>query len=135
MTTLSQYIQSGLRLSGILGENDPVSAEQGAAGLIVFNGMLGYLRGKGIELGIPPQTSTTATLLIPEEDRLELTYVLAAFLSMDYGRTPPEHVAAFGSLAMDKFLRRAVLADRLENNASMPLGAAGGGTFNIMTGV
>ena len=125
MATVSQYIEAGLRLSGIIGENDPVSPEQGAAGLIVLNDLLGFFRGKGIELGIPPQSSTTATLLVPEEDRLELKILFAAFLSMDYGRTPPEHVAALMAPAMEKFMRRAVIADRLENNAIMPLGHAG----------
>lgn len=134
MATVSQYIQASLRLAQILGENDLVSAEQGASGLTVFNDMIGYFRGKGIEIGLTPQSSTTATLYVPEEDRLELKYVFAMLLCMDYGREPPPHVPALAGPAMEKFLRRAVISDRLTNNASMPLGP-GGGSYNILTGV
>lgn len=135
MATVSQYIQASLRLAQILGENDSVSAEQGASGLTVLNDMLGFFRGKGVEIGIPPQSSTTATLLVPEEDRLELKYVFAAFLCMDYGRAPPSHVASIAEGGMQKFLRRAVIADQLTNNAIMPLGANGGGAYDILNGV
>ena len=134
MATVSNYLQASLRLAGILGENDPVDANQGANGLLVLNNVLGLLRGKGIELGIPPQSSTTATLLVPEEDRIELQYILAAFLCMDYGRQPSAHVAMIADSGMSKFLRRAVLNDQLTNDASMPLGA-GRPMVNIDTGV
>lgn len=122
MTTLAEYIEGSLRLSGIIGENDSVSAEQGASGLKVFNDLIGWLRGQGIELGIHPQSSTTATLLVPEEDRLGLKYLLAAHLCMDYGRAPSDHVAAMSEMHLTRMLRRAVIAERLGNDAAMPLG-------------
>lgn len=136
MATVSDYIRQSLRLTGILGENDPVTAEQGADGLVVLNDMVGNLRGKGIELGIAPQDSTTNTLLVPEEDRLEFKYLLAVYLCMNYGRTPTPAVIGLAQSGFDKFLRRAVLNDELVNNAAIPLGEGSRGYgFNITTGL
>ena len=135
MATVSDYIQASLRLAEILGENDSVSAEQGAAGIVVMNDMIGALRGKGIEIGLSPQSSTTATLLIPEEDRLGFKYLFAAYLCMDYGRAPSNHVAGIADDNYSRMLRRAVIEDKVENNPAIPLGEGQGIGFNITTGV
>ena len=134
MSTVADYLKDAFRLPGIIGENDPVSAEQGADGIRVFNDMIGALRGDGIELGIAPQSSTTATLLVPEEDRLGVKYLLAVYLCQNYGREPSQLVSQIADNNYKRMLRRAVINDALENNAIMPLGEGNGRLFNINIG-
>lgn len=134
MATVSDYIQASLRLTGILGESDSVSAEQGANGLTVLNDMIGMMRGEGIEIGIAPQSSTTATLLVPEEDRLGLKHIFAVYLCLNYRREVPESIAALGDVFYKKALRRSVLSNALGNYPAMPLGAASPSTYNILNG-
>lgn len=126
MATVSDYLRDGLRLTGIIGENDPVSAEQGADGLRVFNDLIGHLRGNGIEIGLAPQSSSTATILVPEEDRLTFKYLLAVFLCQNYGREPSAMVAGIADGGYKRMLRRAVYANAVENNAAIPLGEGAG---------
>lgn len=122
MTTIAQYVETGLRLCGILGESDSVSPEQGADGLVVLNDLMGSLRGDGIELGYNPQTSTTATMLLPEEDRLGIKYLLSVHLCLNYGRNPSQLVASLADGHYKRMLRRAVNNDALPNNAITPRG-------------
>ena len=134
MSTVADYLKDALRLTGIIGENDPVSPEQGADGIRVFNDMIGALRGDGIELGIAPQSSTTATLLVPEEDRLGFKYLLAVYLCQNYGRDPSPLVSQIADNNYKRMLRRAVINDAQENNPIIPLGEGNFGVFNINTG-
>lgn len=111
MSTNADFFRDALRLIGVLGENDSVSAEQGADMLVYFNDLLEELRNDGIELGVEPQSSTTATLSVPEGYKRKVKYLLAIQAAPNFNAPIPQSVAMGADDAYKDMLRDAMYKD------------------------
>lgn len=109
MSTNSDFIKDALRLISVIGEGDTPSAEQGADGLIVINAVVSGLAGDGINLGIAPQSSTTADLDIPYEYVGGFKAILAVYLQPYYpAKQVPPSVSAQADACYVRMLRDSI---------------------------
>lgn len=132
MTTNSDYFKFALQKIGILAEGEAPSAEQGADMLVIFNDMLDYYRGQGIDFGAP-QAATTDTPDIPEGYR-EIVKCLLAVRAADHFEVPvPSGVAYIATNGENRMLREAIYAEATSRDFDhTPFGSRRG--FNITTG-
>lgn len=135
--TNSDYIKNALRMIKILAEGDTPSPEQGSDGLTVINFLVSSLAGEGVDLGIPPQSSTTDQLPVPYEYQGGFTAMLAVYLQPYYPASQVPVVVAgvaeSGRLKMmnDAMERKKVVA-KLDN---LPRGTGDWGRgYNILLG-
>ena len=132
MTTNADYFKGALQKIGILAEGESASPEQGADMLVIFNDMLDYLRGEGIDWGAP-QTVTTGTPDIPEGNR-EIAKCLLAVRAADHFQVPvPPSVAYIATQGQNRMLRESIYAEATPRDFDhTPFGR--GRRYNIITG-
>lgn len=111
MSTNADYFKDALLAIGVLAEGETPSAEQGATMLRVLNAMLNSWRGDGIDLGITPQSSTTATIWPPEDYDEAFKYNLALRAANEFEVEVPALVAAFADSGYQRMLRDAIYKD------------------------
>lgn len=110
MSTNSDYFKSALGKLGILAEGESPSPEQGADMLVIFNDMLDYLRGEGIDWGAP-QTDTTDTPDIPEGYKEVAKCMLAVRAADHFQVSAPAAVVYIATQGQNRMLRELVYAD------------------------
>jgi hypothetical protein len=113
MATNSDYFTDALGLIGVLAEGESPSAEQGAKMLKVLNDMMDAFAADGIDLAFNPQSSTTATLDIPEGHKQAVKYLLAVHAAPHFEVPIPDFVATIARSGYDRLLRIAVQANSL----------------------
>ena len=132
MSTNSDYFKSALRKIGVLAEGKTPSPEQGADMLVIFNDMLDYLRGEGIDFGAP-QASTTGTPDIPEGYR-EIVKCMLAIRAADHFETvAPPAVVYIATQGQNRMLREMIYAEAIPRDFDhLPFGSYR--RLNILTG-
>lgn len=135
MSTNSDYIKAALRMINVLAEGETPSAEQGADGLSVINALVSSLAGDGIDLGIAPQSSTTADLDIPYEYVGAFKALLAVYLQPYYPASEiPQVVAGVASTGYDRMLRDFMNQQlRTSKMDHLPRGASRSRPYSILT--
>lgn len=131
--TNAEYFESVLRKIGVLSESESASAEQSATMLEVMNDLRGELSAHGIDLGLAPQTSATATLLMNEGDREGFKYLLCTRACVEFERDLSVTIGTLAERFFDRKLRDVVNAETVP----MDMRASGSGSydvFNITTG-
>lgn len=131
--TNAEYFAFALAKIGVLAEGEPVSAEQGADMLDILNDLLDDLRGQSIELGIEPQSSTTATLVVPEGYKQTIKYLLAVHAAPHFQVPIPIEVAGIADAGFKRMLRDSVYANAQTRDFDH-LPYKNGRRFNILTG-
>jgi hypothetical protein len=84
VSTNVELITDALRLLGVVGENQPVTAEQGETGLRKLNQMLELWTEIDIDLGWFEQSDTTADAPLPKWAEMGVTSKLAQALKPVY---------------------------------------------------
>jgi hypothetical protein len=97
-----------------------------------LNDLVGQLKDDGIDLGLPPFTSTTDTLLLDSGSRLSFKYVLAVHLCPFFERPITPDLATLADQGNQRLLRRAI-NEKLQpvDMTHLPMGTAV--TYNILT--
>ncbi len=132
MSTNSDYFTSALGKIGILAEGEAPSAEQGADMLVIFNDMLDYLRGEGIDLS-PPQTETTDTPDIPEGYKEIVKCMLAVRAADHFQVSAPSATIYLATQGQNRMLRESVYAEAQTRDFDhLPFNR--GARYNIQTG-
>jgi hypothetical protein len=93
MTTAIELINSALRLSNVIDENETASAEQGVQGLQSLNDLMGQWDRDGIRLGWSTVAELDDDVPIDPQDRRAVRFNFAVELSGEYGLEPSAWVA------------------------------------------
>lgn len=109
--TNAELFESVLRKIGVLSESESASAEQSDDMLEVLNDLRGSLAADGIDLGIAPQTSATATLLLNEGVREDLKWLLCTRAAVEFEVPVTPAIEFFSGQAYARLLRNAVVAE------------------------
>lgn len=135
MTTNLQVIEDALKDINILGETDTASAEQGAHGLRKLNQMMDLWREtKDIELGYFGQTSTAATIPIPEWAELAVTEGLAIAIAPKYGKTISQELIVIADAAVHAVQRKCMtLKQETADMSHLPRGSGKDYRWDINT--
>lgn len=94
MTTNLVIIEDALRDIDVIAETQSATAEQGAYCLRRLNQMMELLKEKDVDIGWFAQTSTTATIPIPDWAELPITNALSLFIAPKYGASVSIELAA-----------------------------------------
>jgi hypothetical protein len=129
-----EIIEDAMRAIGVLAETESASANQGALGLRRMNDLMAYWEGEGVDLGYPPQTSTTADSPLTITVTLAVKYNLAVMLCADYERSVPPVVASLASSSWYSLLRKYAIDARVESKLDLlPKGEAWASGYDITT--
>lgn len=135
MTTNLVIIEDSLRDIGVISEIDSASAEQGSFCLRRLNQFMEAWKEDGVDIGWFAQTSTTATIPIPDWAELGVTATLAIAIAPTYGATVSQELIAIADSAAGMILRKS-LAEKL-TGADMSHLPVGSGNYyghrNIIT--
>lgn len=93
MATNLQTIERALRLLGVVDSEEELTGPRADDGLKALNEMLTRWEANNLTLGFSTQTSTAATLPVPDEALSAVAYNLAVELAPEYQVMPSQVVA------------------------------------------
>ena len=129
MATNLETIERALRLLGVVDSEEELTGPRADDALKAMNEMLTRWEANNIPLGFTTQTSTAATIPVPDEALSAVAYNLAVVLSPEYQVMPSQVVAGLAEASY-----RALLNDAFNvtpNDMSHAPGARG--RWNINT--
>lgn len=126
-------VTGSLRATGIIGETQSPSAEQGQAAVTRLNDLMFLWAERGVDLGWNTKATTADTVILPLGWVHGIKAQLGELLSNDYGVDPPVTVLRDADESRNMMNRQALqMAFSPPNLQAMPLGR--GSWFDITTG-
>ncbi len=134
MTTNLTVIEDALGDIGVISEIDSASAEQGSFCLRRLNQMMEVWKEDGVDIGWFAQTSTTATIPIPDWAEIGVTAALSIAVAPRFGATVSQELIAIADVSAGMILRKS-LAENLTglDMDHLPMGAGNVHRHNIIT--
>jgi hypothetical protein len=130
--TNNDLLSECFRMTGILAEGIPLSAEMAQNGLTIMNDMLSEWSADHIDVGFIPQVSISADVQIYDNALRAVKFNLAVELAQSYGHPIPPDVQFKASKTFDRLVRDTVNAAQQEADMRHLPGVVG--IWDIETG-
>ena len=130
-----EIVTGALRMTGVIGETQTPSAEQGSSAVTRLNDLMHQWAEKGVDLGWDTKATTADTIVLPLGLIGGIKAQLAELLASDYGVDLSPVVVRDAEDSRTMLNRHALqMAFGRPNLRSTPLGESGAGRFDILTG-